>query len=229
MKKSLQKFLHNQIFEKSIFTLIILNLIVFILDSMTAFHTVFNDYVRKFEVFSIIIFTFEYVLRVLTISSFKDLFKPMMLIDFFAVVPFYLSSVNTIFLRVLRLSRLLRIAKITRYSQALDNIINAFKAKKEELIITLSIFCVGVLMSAILMYITEHEAQPDVFTSIPQCIYLAIITFTSVGYGDITPITKLGEIVCCLTAIFGIGLHGLFIGVISTAFMEAFKKKGENK
>lgn len=223
-KTKINQLLNNQIFEKCILTLILLNLIVFILDSMTDFHTVFNDYVRKFEVFSIIIFTIEYILRVLSIKSFKDIFKPMMLIDFFAVAPFYLSSVNTIFLRVLRLSRLLRVAKITRYSQALDNIINAFKAKKEELIITLSIFCVGVLLSAILMYLTEHDTQPETFSSIPQCIYFAIITFTSVGYGDITPVTKLGEIVCCLTAIFGIGLHGLFIGVIGTAFMQAFRK-----
>lgn len=223
-KSKINQLLNNQIFERFILALILLNLIVFILDSMTAFHTVFNDYVRRFEVFSIIVFTIEYILRVLSLERFKDVFKPMMLIDFFAVAPFYLSSVNTIFLRILRLSRLLRVAKITRYSQALDNITNAFKAKKEELIITLSIFCIGVLFSAILMYLTEHDAQPQIFSSIPQCIYFAVITFTSVGYGDITPVTKLGEMVCCITAIFGIGLHGLFIGVIGTAFMEAFRK-----
>lgn len=116
-----------------------------------------------------------------------------------------------------------------RYSQALDNILNAFKAKKEELIITLSVFCIGVLLSAILMYLAEHDAQPNVFTSIPQCIYFAIITFTSVGYGDITPVTKIGELVCSLTAIFGIGLHGLFIGVIGTAFINAFRGNEVNK
>lgn len=223
-KTKINQLLNNQIFEKFILVLILLNLIVFIFDSITAFHTIFNDYVRRFEVFSIIIFTIEYILRVLTVKNFKDIFKPMMLIDFFAVAPFYLSSINTIFLRVLRLSRLLRIAKISRYSQALDNIMNAFKSKKEELIITLSILCAGILLSAILMYLTEHDAQPKVFSSIPQCIYFAIITFTSVGYGDITPVTKLGEIICSLTAIFGIGIHGLFIGVIGTAFLEAFRK-----
>ncbi|MCM1338948.1 MAG: ion transporter [Muribaculaceae bacterium] len=224
LKSYIRKLLNNQIFEKSILILILLNLIIFILDSMSAFHSLFNDYIRRFEVFSIIVFTVEYILRVLSVERVKDIFKPMMLIDFFAVAPFYLSSVNTIFLRVLRFSRILRIMKISRYSQALDNIINAFKAKKEELIITLSIFAVSVLLSAILMYLTEHDAQPQTFSSVPKCIYFAIITFTSVGYGDITPITKLGEIVCSLIAIFGIGLHGLFIGVIGTAFMEAFRK-----
>jgi voltage-gated potassium channel len=147
-----------------------------------------------------------------------------MLIDFFAVAPFYINSTNTIFLRVLRFSRFLRVLKVSRYSQALNNIIDAFKAKKEELIITFSFLAVGILISAILIYLTEHDAQPHIFSSIPKCIYFAIITFTSVGYGDITPVTRLGEIVCSITAIFGIGIHGLFIGVIGAALMEVFKK-----
>lgn len=222
MKKKITLILEKS--EKPILILIVLNLVVFILDSMNSFHTNFNDYIRKFEVFSIVIFTVEYVLRVLTINNLKDLFKPMMLIDFFAVAPFYINSTNTIFLRVLRFSRFLRVLKISRYSQALNNIIDAFKAKKEELIITFSFFAVGILISAILMYLTEHDAQPHIFSSIPKCIYFAIITFTSVGYGDITPVTRLGEIVCSITAIFGIGIHGLFIGVIGTALMEVFKK-----
>lgn len=229
-KSQIQKFLNNQVFEKSILILILLNLIIFILDSINGFHNLFNNYIHRFEVFSIYIFTIEYILRVLSVKNFKDIFKPLMLIDLLAVAPFYLSSVNTIFLRILRFSRLLRIIKISRYSQAMDNIINAFKKKKEELIITFSIFCVGVLLSAILMYLAEHDAQPVLFSSIPKCIYFAIITFTSVGYGDITPLTKLGEMVCSIIAILGIGLHGLFIGVISTAFIEAFKGgKNENK
>lgn len=222
MKKKITLILEKS--EKPILILIVLNLVVFILDSMNSFHTNFNDYIRKFEVFSIVIFTVEYVLRVLTINNLKDLFKPMMLIDFFAVAPFYINSTNTIFLRVLRFSRFLRVLKVSRYSQALNNIIDAFKAKKEELIITFSFFMVGILISAVLMYLTEHDAQPHIFSSIPKCIYFAIITFTSVGYGDITPVTRLGEIVCSITAIFGIGIHGLFIGVIGTALMEALKK-----
>lgn len=223
MKKKMILILEKS--EKPILLLILLNLVVFTLDSMSFFHANFNDYVRRFEVFSIAIFTIEYVLRVLTINSVKDLFEPMMLIDFFAVAPFYLSSTNTIFLRVLRFSRVLRIAKIGRYSQALENIISAFRTKKEELMITFSFFAVCIIISAILMYLTEHEAQPHIFSSIPKCIYFAIITFTSVGYGDITPVTRLGEIVCSITAIFGIGIHGLFIGVIGAALMEALKTK----
>lgn len=224
LKTKINKLLNNHNFEKGIMFLIFLNLIVFILDSMTAFHNVFNDYVRKFEVFSIIIFTIEYILRVFAVEKFKDIFKPMMLIDFFAVIPFYLSSVNTIFLRVLRFSRILRIIKISRYSQALDNIIKAFKLKKEELVITFSVFFVAVLTSSILMYLIENPAQPETFSSIPKCFYFSIITFTSVGYGDISPITNLGKFLASIIAILGVGFHGLFIGVIGAALMDAFRQ-----
>lgn len=226
MKKLIRNFLDNKYVENSIMTLIVLNLIVFILDSMVSFHNKFCDFVHIFKLVSVIIFTIEYILRVFSLERFKDVFKPMMLVDFFAVAPYYISfvTVNTIFLRIFRLSRLLRILKIGRYSKALENIKRGFLDKKEELFITFSIFCVGILLSAILIYIAEHDAQPDVFTSIPKCIYFTIITVTSVGYGDISPVTLFGRTICSITAVLGIGIHGLFIGVIGAAFMHAFGK-----
>lgn len=223
----IKNFLENHIFEKFIFTLIILNLVVFILDSVQSFHNAFALQVKVFEVISIVIFTIEYILRVFACDKFADLFKPMMIIDFLAVAPYYLSfcPVNTVFLRIFRLSRLLRILKIGRYSQALENIVNAFKEKKEELVITFSIFFIAILVSSILMYLVENPAQPQVFSSIPKSFYFSIITFTSVGYGDISPVTNLGKLLSSIIAILGVGLHGLFIGVIGVALMNAFKKE----
>lgn len=124
LKNKINNILNNRIFEKSIFVLIILNLIIFIMDSVKTFHNTFLIQIKYFELFSIIIFSIEYLLRVIVCNNLRDLFKPMMLIDFFAVAPYYLSfcPVNTVFLRIFRLSRLLRILKIGRYSQALENI-----------------------------------------------------------------------------------------------------------
>lgn len=227
MNYRIKQFLQNSIIEKSILTLIVLNLIVFVLDTISSFHNAFNSYIKLFELFSIIVFTIEYFLRLLTLKSIKELFQPMMFIDFWAIFPYYLSffPINTVFLRVFRLMRVIRILKIGRYSQAMDNIINSFKEKREELIITFSIFCIGVLISSILLYFAENQAQPELFSSIPKCFYFTIITFTSVGYGDISPITTAGKIICSITAILGIGLHGLFIGVIGSAFMQVLKHK----
>lgn len=226
MKQLLKRILNNHIFENSIMTLIILNLMIFVLDSITSFHNAFYKYIGIFEFVSVLIFTMEYVARIIVIDRFSDIFRPMMLIDFFAVVPYYFSfwTVNTLFLRIFRLSRLFRLFKIGRYSQAMDNIINGFKEKKEELILTLSLFALGILLSSILIFIFEHDAQPQIFTSIPKCFYFSVITLTSVGYGDIHPLTTAGRVVCGITAVFGIGLHGLFIGVMGAAFMRAFGK-----
>lgn len=231
IREKLRSLIDNHSVEKFIMVLIILNLITFVLDTMQSFHAVFGDWVYRFEVFSIIIFTIEYLCRVITIDRFKDIFKPMMLIDLFAILPFYLTfcSINTIFLRIFRLSRLIRLMKIGRYSNALNNIIQAFKEKKEELIITLSIFLISILIASILMYIAENPVQPEVFSSVPKCFYFSVITFTSVGYGDISPISDFGKAVASITAILGVGLHGLFIGIFSVALMNAFSKKDESK
>lgn len=225
-KSKINQILNNQIFEKGILLLIFLNLLIFVLDTINDFHNAFNAYIKAFEVFSIAVFTFEYILRLFTINNFRDLFKPAMLIDFWAIFPYYLSFfiMNTMYLRIFRLLRIVRVLKIGRYSEALDNIKNGFKEKKEELIITFSIFCIGILISSILLYFAENEAQPQLFSSIPKCFYFAVITFTSVGYGDISPITSIGKIICSVIAVLGIGLHGLFVGVIGTAFMQAFRK-----
>lgn len=213
--------------EKAIITLIVLNFIIFIMDTMQSFHSHFAVFTKAFELVSVIIFSVEYVFRVVCSNKWTDIFKPMMLIDLIAVLPYYLScfTVNTLILRIFRLSRLLRILKINRYTNAMNNIINAFRLKKEELIITFSIFFCGILVSSILLYFAENSAQPEVFSSIPKTFYFTVATFTSVGYGDITAVTPLGQVISCLSAILGVGLHGLFIGIIGTAFMSAFNKK----
>ena len=140
-----------------------------------------------------------------------------------------LFTVITVFLRVFRLSRLLRIMKISRYSKAIDNIVRAFKSKKDELIVTVSIFAIAILIASILMYIVENPVQPEVFSSIPKCFYFSIITFTSVGYGDISPISDLGKMLASLLATIGIGFYGLFIGIFSVAMIDAFIENGKLK
>ena len=119
--------------------------------------------------------------------------------------------------------------KISRYSKAIDNIVRAFKSKKDELIVSVSIFAISILIASILMYIVENPVQPEAFSSIPKCFYFSIITFTSVGYGDISPISDLGKMLASLLATIGIGFHGLFIGIFSVAMMDAFVANGKCK
>lgn len=226
MRKRIRNFLENIYVDNFLVGLILLNFIVFIFQTDINFYTTFKMYIEKFELVSIIIFTIEYVLRVISLSKIKDIFRPMMIVDFLAVFPYYLSfiTVNTVFLRILRIVRILRIAKLARYTTALDKIKKSFTDKKDEIIVTAVIFFIGLTIASIAIYFAENQTGNPNFASIPSSFWWSVVTFTSVGYGDTYPITTLGKFIGALTAIMGIGLHALLIGVIGAAFIEITKK-----
>lgn len=227
MKKIINNFLENKYVDSFLIGLILLNLIVFIFQTDVNFYNSYKFYINKFELISIIIFTIEYFLRVSTLPGLKDLFKPMMVIDFLAVFPYYMSfvTVNTVFLRALRLFRLLRVAKLARYTDAFQKMKKSFFKKKDEIIVTAMIFFVGLTVASIAIYFAENQTGNQAFSSIPSSFWWSVVTFTSVGYGDTYPVTTIGKFVGALTAIMGVGLHALLIGVVGAAFMELAQKK----
>jgi voltage-gated potassium channel len=226
LKKSIANFLENRYVDNFLTGLILLNLIVFIFQTDVDFYNKFKSLIVEFQFFSIIIFTVEYALRLITLDKFKDIFKPMMVIDFLAVFPYYLAfvSVNTLFLRAFRLFRLLRIAKLARYTKALERIKQSFIDRKDEIIVTAVIFLIGLTVCSIAIYFAENQTGAEAFKSIPSSFWWTIITFTSVGYGDSYPLTTAGKFVGAFTAILGVGLHALLIGVVGAAFIAATQK-----
>ena len=226
MKEKIRTFLENTLVDNFLIGLILLNFVVFIFQTDVNFYTTFKEYIEKFELASIIIFTIEYILRILSVSQIKDIFKPMMIIDFLAVFPYYLSfvTVNTVFLRILRVVRILRIAKLARYTTALEKIRDSFIDKKDEIIVTAAIFFIGLTIASIAIYFAENQTGNPSFASIPASFWWSVVTFTSVGYGDTYPITTAGKFIGAFTAIMGIGLHALLIGVIGAAFINITKK-----
>lgn len=226
IREKIKNFLENIYVDNFLVGLILLNFIVFIFQTDISFYTTFKIYIEKFELVSIIIFTIEYVLRVISLSKIKDIFRPMMIVDFLAVFPYYLSfiTVNTVFLRILRIVRILRIAKLARYTSAFDKIKKSFTDKKDEIIVTAAIFFIGLTIASIAIYFAENQTGNPNFASIPSSFWWSVVTFTSVGYGDTYPITTLGKFIGAFTAIMGIGLHALLIGVIGAAFIDITKK-----
>lgn len=227
MKKQIDKFLNNKKVEKFLIILILLNIFIFVFETEKTFYSNFHLYIQKLEWFSVVIFSIEYVLRLLTLKRIKDLFKPLMIIDLLAILPFYLSftKINTVVFRALRLFRLLRIAKITRYIDALTDIKRAFIKKQDELIVTGLLFSSSLVLFSILIYYAEHNMGQRAFSSIPSSLWWAVITFTSVGYGDVCPTTTLGKIIASFAAILGYCFTGLFIGIIGSAFIETMEHK----
>jgi len=186
-----------------------------------------------FEVASVLIFTVEYMARVWSCTvdpryaqplrgRLRFARTPLALIDLIAIAPFWLTLGASDFrmLRLLRLVRILRLAKLARYSHALQTLGRAAVRKRGELSVTLVALGVLWIISASLMYAAEHRAQPEAFSSIPAAMWWAVATLTTVGYGDVYPVTALGRAMGSVVAILGIGMFALPAGILGSAFLE---------
>ena len=214
-----------------ILTLIVLNVLAIMIETIPEAGARFGASFRAFEVFSVAVFSAEYVLRIWTITESPAYARPvlgrlrymvsaMALVDFFAVLPFYLPFIHADlrFIRAMRLFRIFRIAKIGRYSNSLRMLIDVMKKCKEELVITLSVLSFLIVISSSLMYYVENAAQPDKFSSIPAAMWWAVATLTTVGYGDIMPATAAGKVFGAVIAILGIAMFALPTGIIGAGF-----------
>jgi voltage-gated potassium channel len=234
----------NLIFDYFIVALIILNVTAVALDTLTGIHVALLQFLRIFEIFSIIIFTIEFLMRVYVsditypasnkfYSALKFIFSPFGLIDLLAILPFYIPFIiktDLRFLRILRLIRFFRILKISRYNSTLKLIWDVIKEKKAELQMTFFIGSLMLLVSAFLMYNVENPVQPEKFTNIFASLWWAVSTLTTVGYGDIAPVTTLGRIISSVVSILGIGLIALPTGIISAGFIQKIdRNKSETK
>ena len=233
-----------------IMALIALSVIAVIFESDQYLSDTYHSWFYAFEVFAVSIFTLEYLGRAWTADlKFKDLsrwqairrfvFSPLALIDLLAIAPFYLELalvaygaqkiLDTRFLRVLRLMRLLRLFKLNRYNQSLKLIVKVVRDEREKMVITL--FMVGILLilSSALMFTAEHDVQPDKFPNIYTSLWWSIATITTVGYGDVYPITPGGKILAGMIALLGIGLVALPTGILASSFVNYLKDPGSQK
>ena len=145
----------------------------------------------------------------------------MAIIDLLSILPFYMFAIfpfDLRFLRLFRLFRFIRVLKLGRYSTSLKLLRNVFKAKKAELAVFIILFVI--ILSSCFIFIVEHDAQPDKFTNIPVSIYWSVMTITSVGYGDIYPVTPVGQFFAIITALLGLGLFAIPTGIIASGFYE---------
>ena len=233
----------SRLFDKTILTLIGLSVLSVILESFPELAKKYSIFFSVFEIFSITVFSIEYILRIYTAdykyptdtgfySVVKYLFSPMAIIDLLAIIPFYLPlliPVDLRFLRILRLTRIIRIFKINRYTKSLILIGKVLNRKKEELVITVFITFLLLLLSASIMYYVEFDVQPEAFPNIIASFWWAIATLTTVGYGDVYPVTVLGKILSGIIALLGIGIVALPTGIISSGFIEEISRTKSTK
>lgn len=225
-------------FEIFLIVLIVANALAVCLDSVPELGAAYGQYFQVFEYVSVAAFSVEYLLRVWSapedpryaerplVDRLRYVVQPYMLIDLIAIAPAYVALfVPFADLRILRLFRLFRLLKIARYSPAVSTLIHVLSLERRALFGTLLLLLCMTSLCAEAMYIAEGRLQPHVFGTLPNCLYWAIITLTTVGYGDATPVTAAGRIVAGITAIMGLGLFALPVGIIASAFVTEIHRR----
>ncbi len=226
-----------------IVSLIMLNTLAVILETVDSIYSQYKVLFKSFELFSICIFSLEYLLRLWTCTCIEKFKHPIYgrlkfifsiggLIDLAAILPFYLPLVTGFdfrFIRILRLFRFFRFFKLGRYLNASKIISKVIEAKKEELILSLVVTVFLIVIASSVMYYVEHDVQPDKFSSIPETMWWSVATLTTVGYGDLYPITTLGKTLTAIISILGIGMFALPAGILASGFSDALKKTKHEK
>lgn len=189
-----------------------------------------SEWGKFFEVSNVVvvgIFTVEYlVFWWLSDDRRRYPFRLTSIIDLLAILPFYLSlGVDLRFIRSVRLLRVFRILKLGKYNRAIQTLGEAIRRTAPELAIIGFAAAVIVVVSAMAMYYAENHAQPEAFRSIPDSLWWAVVTLTTVGYGDVYPVTLVGRIIAAIVMLLGIGLIALPTGIISAAMTEIIRER----
>lgn len=230
-------------FDLFLVLLITSNVLAVILETEKDFYVRFGAAFRAFELFSVSLFTIEYVLRLWTCTCnpefkgavagrLKYAVTPLALVDLIAILPFYLPMLMPFDMRILRVIRLVRLArllKVGRYSETMKLFGRVLSAKRSELLATLFTLFILLIFSSGLLFYVENPAQPEKFSSISASVWWGAITLTTVGYGDIYPITPLGRFLGALISLLGIAFFAIPAGLLSSGFIEEHKKKRKEK
>ena len=225
--------------ERFIFWLIIANIVVMVLETVGPLFERYRTFFLIFDAASVAVFTVEYVARVYLVprqnpgvggglGRVRFAFTPLALVDLAAIVPFFvpfLLPVDLRFLRAMRLLRIARVFKLGRYSKAFVVVLDTIRGKREELLIALSLVSGLLVIASSVMYLVERDVQPEVFGSIPAAMWWGVATLTTVGYGDVFPVTALGRVFGAVTAITCIGLFALPAGILASGFAEAVSRQ----
>jgi voltage-gated potassium channel len=218
----------GRIFDYTIQALIILSLVSFTLETIPQFSRAWGKEFNIFERFVIAVFTAEYLLRIIVANrKSKYIFSFYGIVDLLAILPFYISTnVDLRTIRLFRLFRLLRLLKLVRYSDALLRMKKAIVIARDELIVFTLLTLILLYLSAVGIYYFENEVQPDKFSSIVDSLWWSVATLTTVGYGDVYPVTTGGRLFTFFVLMIGLGIVAVPTGIIASAF-SAVRKEAE--
>jgi voltage-gated potassium channel len=221
-----------------IVALIVVNLVAVVLESVPAYEARFYTLFAAIELFSLVVFTLEYALRVWVavehapyrhlkkgVARWRFITSPLGIVDLLAVVPFWLAFVGPADLRVVLVFRFVRFLKLARYSPGMRSLLDVLYAERRALFGCLVILIGATLLAATVMHIVERHVQPDKFGTIPEAMWWAIVTLGTIGYGDVVPVTALGRIIAAATIFTGLIMVALPVGIVATAFANEIHRR----
>jgi voltage-gated potassium channel len=228
----------GRVVGRLIVLLIVINLVAITLQTVPEFETRYTAWFLGIELLSLLVFTFEYGLRMwvavehapyLHSDGWKARLKyatsPVGIIDLFAVLPFWLAFVLPAELKILLVFRIIRFLKLTRYSPGMRSLLDVLYAERRALFGCLVILIGATLVAATAMHIVERHVQPEKFGTIPDAMWWAIVTLGTIGYGDVVPVTPLGRVIAAATIFAGLIMVALPVGIVATAFANEIHRR----
>ncbi|MEM6391328.1 MAG: ion transporter [Planctomycetota bacterium] len=228
----------SRIFDLALICIILVNVVAFIASTVESINQRFGWGLGAIEAVSVTLFVLEYLTRLWACSAslkyrkpvvgrLRYALRPIMLIDLLAIMPTLLVGLTGLdgrALRAIRLVRVFRLLRLSRYSDSLDMTLRVFQRKLPDLLGVFLVLLILLVLFSSLMYFAENEAQPEAFSSIPATMWWGAITLTTVGYGDISPITPLGKIIATFVAFIGIGMFALPAGILAAGYSEEMER-----
>ena len=216
--------------------LIVFNIIAVLLETVDSIYSNYALEFVIFERFSTIVFLVEYILRIWVcveekiknnklITRLKYASTWPAIIDLLAVLSGLLPMIFEVDLRILRALRMLRLLKFSRYFKVMNLLLGVLKEEKQSFLAAMFLLTIAMLIASTGIYIFEKDAQPDKFSSIPEAMWWAIATLTTIGYGDVTPVTGMGKFFGAIIAIIGIGVVALPSGILASGFTDQLKRR----
>ena len=224
--------------DLALMVLIAVNVVAVVLESVPSYHAAYGDIFFIVETVSVAVFTVEYMLRVWSTPEhpavkyqhpikgrIRYMLTPMALLDLLVIAPFYLTFFFAVDLRLLRVLRLFRVFRLTRYSSAMGLLGQVLREESANISAALFVLLMMIVVAASVTFLAEHQAQPEAFGSIPAALWWAIVTMTTIGYGDVVPITVIGKTCGAIIGIISVGMVALPAGILASGFNDALHRR----